>query len=496
MRRGTGLNLLREGAIGGILDRLPVLISYTDAEGRFQYANTAMLNACGSPLDMPAGVHARDVLGERIYARVTQHMERAVRGEAVTFMDANDASEQLRHLELTFIPDQDTSGRVHGYIGIGYDLTDRIEREGKLAAREQHLSSILHTMAEGLVIHDREGALVEANPAAEQLLHLTRSELFEWDVAHPHWEVVDEDGDVLEPDQIPVIRALRSGMPVRGEVAGIRIPGLPTRWLKVNAQPLYDGRDPRPSGVVGTFADITALRDSMERIRGLAQRVEDVREKERRDLALLLHEGLAQDLFAMQLTLSSLQREWPESYGSALDELSRVLDRCLADVRQVAGGLRPTGSVNRPIGQAIAEHARYFEGIANLAIHLHVGDTAEIRDEPTRLLLFRSAQEALSNVARHARATRVDLHLEIAGSHVELRVSDNGVGLAEGALDKAGSLGLLGLRERTRSVDGVLEIQRNEAGGTTILLRLPLVPPQAEPGAQHVAPPRAGIMGA
>jgi signal transduction histidine kinase len=244
----------------------------------------------------------------------------------------------------------------------------------------------------------------------------------------------------------------------------------------VNAHPLYNGKDPRPSGVVGTFADVTAQRASVERIRELVQRVEDVREQERRELALLLHEGLAQDLFSMRLTLGNLGREWPSSHMHALEELSRVLDRCLSDTRQVASSLRPTGPENQPIGQAIGQHVRYFAGLSKLRIQLH-DEAPGITDESTRLLLFRAAQEALANVARHAQATCVDVFLEPVGTQVELRIADDGIGLAPGSLDKPGSLGLLGIRERARAVGGMFRIEPNAAGGTTLVLRLPVTGP-------------------
>jgi signal transduction histidine kinase len=95
------------------------------------------------------------------------------------------------------------------------------------------------------------------------------------------------------------------------------------------------------------------------------------------------------------------------------------------------------------------------------------------------LLLFRATQEALTNIARHARALNADIVLEATLQHVELRVADDGIGLPAGSLDKSGSLGLLGIRERARTMGGTLAIDTNAAGGTTLVLRLPLA--QAAP---------------
>jgi PAS domain S-box-containing protein len=468
------VNILREGGIGGILDRLPLLISYTDAQGCLQYANRALLLALGRPVDTPVGLPASEVLGAEIYFRAREHVARVLQGERTTFLDSAVVEGVQTHLELTFVPDVDATGRVQGYIGIGYDLTDRVQRETTVASREQQLSSILQTMAEGLVIHDRQGRLIEANPAAERLLCLTRAQLLGWDARSPHWQILHEDGAPLSPEDLPVLRALRTGVSERGQIVGIRMADSQVRWISVNAQPLYNGRDAGPSGVVGTFVDVTAHRESLERIRELAQRVENVREQERHELALLLHEGLAQDLFSARLALGNLLRDLPEERHSALDELSTIIDRCLADTRQVAGSLRPTGPADRPIGDVIAEHVRYFEGLSKLHIKVHSRTQLPVTGETTRLLLFRATQEALTNIARHARAMNAEVILEASLQHVELQVTDDGVGMPPGALEKTGSLGLLGIRERARSVGGTLTVERNAAGGTTLLLRLPL----------------------
>jgi PAS domain S-box-containing protein len=473
----SNVNILREGGISGFLDRLPLLISYTDASECLQYANRALLQALGMPVDTPVGVPVRELLGDGIYSRAQDHVQRALRGERTTFLDSAIVGGVPRHLELTFVPDVDAAGTVQGYIGIGYDLTDRVQRESTVASREQELSSILHTMAEGLVIHDRSGRLIEANPAAERLLSLSRAQLLGWSATSPHWIAISEDGSQLSAEDLPVMRALRTGMPERGAIVGIRVADSPVRWISVNAQPIYNGSGTGPSGVVGTFVDVTAVRESVERIRALVQRVEDVREQERHELALLLHEGLAQDLFSARLALRNLRRDLPDERHAALEELSTIIDRCLVDTREVAGNLRPTGPADRPIGEVLTEHARYFEGLSKLRIRVNAQSQFPVAGESTRLLLFRATQEALTNIARHARALNAEVFLEASLEQVELRVADDGIGIASGSIDKAGSLGLLGIRERARTIGGSLAVERNAMGGTTLVLRLPLGKP-------------------
>jgi PAS domain S-box-containing protein len=343
-----------------------------------------------------------------------------------------------------------------------------------VAPRDQQLASILSSMGEGMVMLDRDGRIVEANPAAEQLLSLTREQFLDPEGADVPWEAMDENGTRLERGQMPVSRTLRSGVPSRGTVIGIRIADGPVRWLSVNAEPLFNGADPEPSGAVGTFLDVTALRESVERIRTLMKRVEDVRAEERRELGLLLHEGIAQDLFSMRLALGNLQRELQGAQLRSVQEIAGIADRALAETRQLARQLRPTAPDHQPIGEIIAQHARYFEGVSGLRITVQHEDCPAITDDSLRQQLFRAAQEALTNIARHAQATRVELSLRRINGMVELRVTDDGIGVQPGALEKAGSLGMLGMSERARAAGGSFRIEGGPEKGTILTLTLPL----------------------
>ena len=96
-------------------------------------------------------------------------------------------------------------------------------------------------------------------------------------------------------------------------------------------------------------------------------------------------------------------------------------------------------------------------------------------DEGTRLVLFRAAQELLTNVAKHARATKVDVDLKAEAGHLVLEVTDDGIGLAKADLSKPGSIGLLGLREKFEALGGTLKILRPPGRGTSVSVRMPVV---------------------
>ncbi len=220
------------------------------------------------------------------------------------------------------------------------------------------------------------------------------------------------------------------------------------------------------------------LRESHEITRQLAQRLETVREEERRAVAVALHDGIAQDLFAMKLGLNYLDAF--ANKGSRIKkvcrELTHAVTQCMEETRQVANELRPVALAYSRLSAVVAEHARHFGKHANL--NITVTESAEFPQlaEPMQLLLFRSAQEALTNVARHARATAVHIVLRTGSGRIMMEVSDDGVGIADDAASKPRSLGLLGLRERFTALGGGLSVRRTEPTGTSLTVYLPNPP--------------------
>ena len=255
-----------------------------------------------------------------------------------------------------------------------------------------------------------------------------------------------------------------------------------TVWVLVSGSLVRDDAG-RPLYFVSQISDVTdrkdtevRLRESEHRLRALAQRLATTREDERRELSQLMHEGIAQDLFAMNLSLQCLRDRsgHQEEVGEACRELTAAVSRCMADVRQIANDLRPTALAHPRVAAALAEHAGYFGRIAGLTIKLTEDLSFPTLDEATGLLLFRAAQEALTNVARHAHAASVRIHLRATAAQVLMDIVDDGIGIDPAALAKPGSLGILGLRERFRTAGGGLEIRHADgARGTALTVFLP-----------------------
>jgi hypothetical protein len=219
-----------------------------------------------------------------------------------------------------------------------------------------------------------------------------------------------------------------------------------------------------------------ALCESHERSRALAERLAAVREEERREVAVLLHDGIAQELFALKLDIGLLEPLVTRRAGARkiFQEITVAICRCMESIRQMANDLRPVALAYSPVFTVIAEHARHFEERSKLKINVMQTTPFPHLTEPTQLLLFRAAQEALTNVARHARARTVDITLRTDGDRIAMEIRDDGVGIAKEATSKPRSLGLLALRERFCALGGELSVSRSEPTGTSMLVHLPL----------------------
>jgi len=212
----------------------------------------------------------------------------------------------------------------------------------------------------------------------------------------------------------------------------------------------------------------------------LAQRLRDDHDAERERLAMALHEGIAQDLFALRLKLQQLRNSsaWrPEADAGAAADFTRALDRSISDVCEIANGLQLKVPASLHIADSLRNHARDVALQTGLEIQVHETGAPMILDSATRLLVLRAAREALSNIARHARACNVNIILENTAQAICLKVVDDGAGMGAGPLSTLALLPQSGVRECAIAAGGSLTFGRNVRGGTTMLLKLPRAAP-------------------
>jgi signal transduction histidine kinase len=232
--------------------------------------------------------------------------------------------------------------------------------------------------------------------------------------------------------------------------------------------------------IVGTHFDLTERqRREAERARSeLLTRLVFAQEDERRRIAREMHDQFGEQLTSLSREIASLKEAAPSSlpaHVARLEAISQQLDR---DVDHLVWQLRPTALDDLGLRAALASYVQDWSARVGIPAELHMSGLLDERlPRDAETTLYRIAQEALTNVARHSRATRVDVMLERQGDVVLLTVEDNGVGFEpDDAGVRAGGFGLLGMHERAALVGATLQIESTAGGGTTVLLRLPTTP--------------------
>jgi two-component system, NarL family, sensor histidine kinase UhpB len=223
----------------------------------------------------------------------------------------------------------------------------------------------------------------------------------------------------------------------------------------------------------------TRLLDRMEEERRrsgqLAMRAQ---EEERRRLARDLHDEVNQALTAILLRLEALAQDTPPERADEVAELKRLVNQAMEELLTLARHLRPSALDDHGLVPAVEAQLKRFSARTGIEVRISTeGDPNEL-PEVMQTAIFRVAQEALANVARHAGATVVEVELDEQDGHAELRVRDDGAGFDPGAIPRAGTegpgagLGLGGMAERARLVGGELDVRSAPGGGTSVTLRV------------------------
>lgn len=234
------------------------------------------------------------------------------------------------------------------------------------------------------------------------------------------------------------------------------------------------------------MADTLAARhreaiQAQTQLRALSQRLQVARDAEAGRIARELHDELGQVLTSLRIDLASLQRSCPTPEASAMvAEMGERIDGAIDFVRRIASEMRPAVLDRLGLAAALEWLVRGFETKTGLAVALEVQDTEEPIDGLVSTTLFRIAQEALTNAARHADATEVGLALSRTEDALVLAVRDNGRGIDRAAAEGSQSLGILGMKERARLIGGSCSVRGRAGRGTTITVRVPLQPPDPE----------------
>jgi len=219
------------------------------------------------------------------------------------------------------------------------------------------------------------------------------------------------------------------------------------------------------------------LRTSLDQLRALAARLQSVREEERTSIAREIHDELGQGCTAIKMDLALIGRRLTKrqtKLRAKVDSAMQLADDMIGTLRKIASQLRPRTLDDLGLSAALEAQAQEFESRTGILCSVTLPQEPLVLDADISTAVFRIFQESLTNVARHAHATRVEARLERQNNRITFQVSDNGEGFDPEKAKANKSLGLVGMQERAFLLNGDLKIAGVPGAGTTMTLTIPL----------------------
>lgn len=218
------------------------------------------------------------------------------------------------------------------------------------------------------------------------------------------------------------------------------------------------------------------LRESHERLRALSVYLQHVREEERIRIAREVHDELGQALTGLKLELTWLAGRLPKHLDSLREKtgtMSKRIDETIQIVRRIATELRPGVLDTAGLIAALEWQAQQFEKQTSIPCRVQSFVRETLWDQELNTAFFRIFQETLTNIIRHADATRVEVRFAEMGGSLILMVKDNGRGISDEQTNNLKSIGLLGMRERAALLGGEVRLRGEPGRGTTVTVRIP-----------------------
>jgi PAS domain S-box-containing protein len=219
------------------------------------------------------------------------------------------------------------------------------------------------------------------------------------------------------------------------------------------------------------------LRASLDQLRALAARLQSVREEERTSIAREIHDELGQACTAIKMDLALIGRKATRRQTrlqAKVDSATQLVDGMIVTLRRIASDLRPRTLDDLGLPAALEWQAQEFESRTGIPCRITVPQEPLVLDAERSTAIFRIFQESLTNIARHAHATRVEARLERVDSDLFFQVRDNGKGFDAQDVKARKSLGLVGMQERALLLNGELKVEGVPGAGTTLAMRIPL----------------------
>ncbi len=385
-------------------------------------------------------------------------------------------------INFTMSPIIDKTGKVTGFTIIGENISKRKQAEEALRKSEELFRTVWENSADGMRLVDHDGRIVMVNPAFCNLVKIPPKKLIGQHFNIPYRAQNQKDIEIFRQrfEEESFQTRLSTTIDL---VQGKDVP------VEISNSFIKFGED--NNFLLSVFRDVTErklaekqIRESQESLRKLSAHLQNVREKERTEIAREIHDELGQLLTTLNLDMSWVESMLPKNDRSVTERLkimSNLLDTTIATVQRISTELRPALLDDLGLIAAIEWQAKEFQNRSGIKCNFSYDQKNLDLDKDQSTTIFRIFQETLTNVARHSNASIVDISLKQTNDELILKITDNGQGISKEKIYDPKSIGIIGMKERASIHNGVLDIKSKRNKGTTVILRIPLMMAEVNP---------------
>ncbi len=450
------------------IESAPDGVFITDENGKFLEVNEAAIRITGYSKDELLCMSMSDMLIDRSVDDIIAFFKQMIKTGSIKVGSLlKHKTGSKRWIEIDAVKLTDTR-----FLGFVKDITESKLAEQALRESEERFRSFFELTADLMVIADIDGYFRDINSSWSKMLGYSSKEL----LSKPYLEFIHPDD--LESTIRIINEKLKLGVTVLSfENRYLRKDG-GIEWLEWTSQPQVNKNQTYSiaRNITERKKTEAELKSSLEQLHQLSQHVEKVRENERVAISRELHDDLGQALTAVKIDLGLIRQRVSDPDALVrINKVSALVSDTIKTVQRLTAQLRPQILEDLGLEAAIEWHTKEFTERFGVKISLDLNLDSELYISPdASLTVFRIMQESLTNIARHSRATNVDIRLSKTSDEIHFSITDNGVGITEKEINSKQSFGLIGMKERAASLGGTLEISNLEENGTEIRMVFPI----------------------
>ena len=370
---------------------------------------------------------------------------------------------------------KDNTGKLLYLQAEHIDITSRKKLEKEMYSSSLYARNLIEASLDPLVTISAEGKITDVNKATENITGIARKKLIGSDFADyfenrgkakTGYKTVFSKGKVKD---FPLTLLHKSGRKID---------------VLYNAS-LFKNENGEVQGVFAAARDVTELKKveeelkkSKELLEKLNQHLIEVREKERNEIALNLHDDLGQKLTAINLDIAWLKSRigvQSKPVREKIEEMCSMIKETIESIKQTSALLRPAILFDLGLVPAVKSQLFSFEKQTGIKCNLYFRPEEFVLEDRLSLILYRILQESMTNIARHSGASKADINLYVLKNKIRLIIKDNGSGIEKNKVNSFKSLGIAGIKERVKSVNGKMNIVGAPGSGTMISIEIPLL---------------------